>query len=410
MALTTVTVGGGASGGHLTSILSVPFRTHYAPLAQGLLNIITGEELAGNANVVYDTGTPPPAIGSSDLLVTQNGASSFTVPTGYDAIFNQSTTPITITGGARDLLVVSGADGGLTFAAGSGNDLVVTGGGNNLLIGGSGNDTFITGGNDTVLAGSGNGLIQASGNSLLNLQNSNATVVMNGADTVIAGSGSNAIFSLTDNSPNTVFGGSGNLIFVGGAGASTVTGTTGAATLFGGTGGGNLYGGHSGTNILVINPNATASTVLIGEGGNTQEFNFSSVDNVLNAGPGNATLVGGNATGNNLDILGAGNDIAALGFGADTLQAGTGAATVIAGQGNGVFDFISGQAGGTMLVGNFNPGHDQINLHGYAAGEVSKDLANQQISGGSTLLTLSDGTKITFLNVSGLNSGNFTTN
>lgn len=295
---------------------------------------------------------------------------------------------------------------GTAPSGGSGQVLTVPGGGS--IVGGSGADTIIA-------AGTGDVIFTGPVANTVELGAGSNIAVLFGADTVQAGSGAQQVFSLSDSHPLWVEGQSAHLIFVGGAGPATVTGTTGAATVFAGTGGGSYTGGSgaSGTNVLVVNPNANAGTTLISGGGPTEMFNYSAADNTLIAGSGNATLVGGYARGNNLIETGTGADVVSLGWGTDTVVGSSGSSVVVAGGGHAfgyghyLYAFIGGQAGGSMAIGGFNPATDRIDLLGYGAGEMAADLANQQHSGGAAILTLSDGTRLTFFNLAGLDSGNF---
>ena len=66
-----------------------------------------------------------------------------------------------------------------------------------------------------------------------------------------------------------------------------------------------------------------------------------------------------------------------------------------------------GMAGGQVAVTGWNPGLDNILLQSYPAGEAASALAGAVQSGGNTLLTLSDGTAITFVGVNTLSAANF---
>jgi hypothetical protein len=56
---------------------------------------------------------------------------------------------------------------------------------------------------------------------------------------------------------------------------------------------------------------------------------------------------------------------------------------------------------------NFIPGRDFVQLQGYDAGAGAAALPSAVISGGSEVLTLPDGTTLTFQGVTGLTSGSF---
>jgi len=106
---------------------------------------------------------------------------------------------------------------------------------------------------------------------------------------------------------------------------------------------------------------------------------------------------------------GLGSDSLIAGTGSDTLHGGTGSATLTAGIGKDVFVFVKGQAGGTDLVQSFNPAPngDEVALLGYGPHAAQHALGTQQHAGGGTIITLPDGTKITFAGVASLNNSNF---
>jgi hypothetical protein len=76
-----------------------------------------------------------------------------------------------------------------------------------------------------------------------------------------------------------------------------------------------------------------------------------------------------------------------------------------------VFAFIKGQAGGQTLVEGYYDGINdsaiRIHLQGYGSNEVNNALAGQTVSDGAVTLSLSDGTTITFQNVTVLDSTKF---
>ena len=69
------------------------------------------------------------------------------------------------------------------------------------------------------------------------------------------------------------------------------------------------------------------------------------------------------------------------------------------GSGPAVYDVVKGAAGGTDVISGFRPGTNQVQLFGYLPFE-------QQVtsSGGSSLISLADGTKIQIVGVTNLGS------
>jgi Ca2+-binding RTX toxin-like protein len=110
------------------------------------------------------------------------------------------------------------------------------------------------------------------------------------------------------------------------------------------------------------------------------------------AGSGNATLFGG---GDGDQFTG--------GSGNDMFVAGQGASTMTAGTGHDTFVFSSVSGGANDLISNFRQGMDQVLLQGYGSKTVA-DIVTAQThpTAGSSMLTLSDGTKISFSDVSNI--------
>jgi Ca2+-binding RTX toxin-like protein len=167
-----------------------------------------------------------------------------------------------------------------------------------------------------------------------------------------------------------------------------------------------VRGGTGGNNFLFA---GTGPTTLFGGGSGDQLFATGNAGQQLHAGSGNETLSGAFSSGADTYYGGSGSTQILGGSGNDTFVAGSGLATITAGLGNDLFVFFNGQAGGTDLVNNFISGQDTIDLQGYGPNEVNNAVKNQQMSGGSTTITLSDNTRVTFTGVSALTTKDFTT-
>jgi Ca2+-binding RTX toxin-like protein len=87
--------------------------------------------------------------------------------------------------------------------------------------------------------------------------------------------------------------------------------------------------------------------------------------------------------------------------------AGTGSATMTGGAGTDLYAFFKGQAGGTDLITDFKAGIDHVTLQNYGAGAAAAALQTAKVSAGSTTITLSDGTQVTFQGITHLNSSSF---
>ena len=311
--------------------------------------------LQGNDTVRIDTGNDTISAGSGAVSVT-GGAGALT--------FYGNAGTSTVTGGAGSATVVGGGGGGIYAGGSSAGNLLVAASGNTTLVGGTSHDVLFGGsgqnaiygsaaGSDIVIAGSGSNVIAASDNDVVFTAGQSTvyggaaggdTVVGSGNDVMVAGGGTNALF-----------GGAGHDTMYGGSGATVMVGSSGSALMVGGPGSSDFVGGS-----------------------------------------GQSTVFGG--AGNDTVWSGTGSMTAVLGNGADTVVLEAGSASVFGGFGSDVYDVINGSAGGNDMISGFKVGTDQIALYGYNASAV------QTTSGGSTILDLTDGTRITLLNVTDLKS------
>ena len=331
---------------------------------------------------------------------------------------------VLLLGGAGPAQLVGSATGSATMLGGSGNTSFVARGGPTLIQGGSGQDTVtaslgnatvISGrggtfasfsggpviysgqGSDTVVAGTGASTIGVTGSSLVALGTGQALVAAGSGSTVVGGAGSNLVG--VQGAGATFFGGAGQNLFIGGSGSSLVVGGSGSSTVLGGAGGGVFAGGGGGGNVMVA---GQAATTLFGGGSGDVLFATGSSSHVLVAGSGNVTLQGGGATGDNTYFAGSGNAVIGLGAGREVVFAGSGASTVIGGTGVDTYAVTKGAAGGSQTILGFKLGTDHVSLQGYGNTEASQALANASSAGGSTTVTLSDATRITFAGLNGI--------
>ena len=215
-----------------------------------------------------------------------------------------------------------------------------------------------------------------------------------GAATVAAGAGATTVFANAGGGQ--FFGGAAaSMLFVGGSGASTAVGGAGRSTLFGG----------GGMHDLLIA--GTGPSTVVGGGGGAVVVGLGAAGDVLIAGGGAETLVGSAGGGNDLLFAGTGPDALFAGTGNDTLVAAPGDAQLFAGAAAGAgateFLFSNGAAGGAYALWNFQPGRDHVALFGYA----SNGLETAFVGSGSTTITLSDNSRITFANVANLTASAF---
>ena len=71
-----------------------------------------------------------------------------------------------------------------------------------------------------------------------------------------------------------------------------------------------------------------------------------------------------------------------------------------------LFAFPMGNANAVEVQG-FNPALDYISFPGFGPGEAAAALAGAVVGGGAEVLTLSDGTHITFQGFTALSASNF---
>jgi fibronectin-binding autotransporter adhesin len=327
----------------------------------------------------------------ADVLVSSNGGNDTVAALG-DAVSVKSAGANALVFGAfgsnAGALDVSLGDSQATLSAGQSNTTVTASGGDALIFGGfaspaGGLSLVDTGHGDTISAGNSNVTATLEGSAALVFGDyGNAS---GGLNLIDAGSGDTIAVG---NSPATVtgggngsfvWGGSGTLQFAGGTGAATVVAGTGATTVTPGSGGTILFG--------------SAGSSVIAMGSNGLEYIAASGNETLNAGgsSGANTLVGGFNPSNADSIVGgSGNDVMFAGAGADTLAGGGGA---------NIFSFVASLTHGAAdVIADFNA-NDVVFLNGYGAGDAAAALGAAVSSGGSTTITLSDNTQITFLGI-----------
>jgi hypothetical protein len=335
-------------------------------------------------------------------------------------------------GGSNAVSLVDNVVGNVQLIANSGNDTLAASASGDTLMGGPGNDTFFTGvgttgnriflggGQNTVVTGGAADVVQSTGNDTVfasagtfafgGQAGSAMTFVANGAATAIDGAGSLVAFAGSA-SGTQVLGGAGSTTFVGGSGSASFIGGSGTAVVYAGSGGGLVEGGSgSGTYVGMAN---SSTQFVVGDGasnvfaanGNSVLLEGSATDIVVATG--NVTLVGAGSSGSNVYSLGSSNALLTEGSGASTTFLGSGNASITGGAGADLFALEKGQGGGTDILSGFKVGTDMVQLMGYGSSEAQNDLAHASIVGGSTLLTLSDGTKLDFVGVTNLTSHSF---
>ncbi|MCB8876575.1 calcium-binding protein [Acidisoma silvae] len=248
---------------------------------------------------------------------------------------------------------------------------------------------------DTIVGGENASAYFLENNTTLQLSAVDPIVYAKGDDLVMPGSGDTTIYAGTGSV--SVSGGTGNLVFYGGTGAASVSGGTGTELLFGSTGTGTTYLQASSGNSTLSGGSGTGATTMIG-GTNTTEFADGTGDVTMVAGTGDSQLNGMTGTGDEImftsPISNTGTAVFGLNNAADTVIAGTGQSTIVGGTGDDVFGFVDGHAGGSVVIEGFHTG-DNLAFGNYSGWAI----ASETVVDGSDVMTLTDGTQITFLGV-----------
>lgn len=148
---------------------------------------------------------------------------------------------------------------------------------------------------------------------------------------------------------------------------------------------------------------------MFGGGDNDQLYAFGDAGQMLVGSDGYATLSAAFTDGNNTIKGGQGDEAITGGTGKDLIISGAGADTVFATDGaRDTFAFVRDEAGGTALIQNVYDARDvRIDLIDYGKCEEKYALESQTTDGGSVSFSLSDGTRVTFDNITHLTDKNF---
>lgn len=328
--------------------------------------------------------------------------------------------------GQPNEIVMSGSATDLTFLGLGGSGTVNAGGGNNTITVVADRDTgnrwhhrqgtdpsgwviFTGGGNDRIdVIGSANATIGAGGgkNSIA-LGNGSYNIISTGDDTIVGGGGSETVDASRARA-DFVQGNQSDLTFVGGSGGATILGGQGSDTYLGSagpTGKQYIQGGQGGDNLLFA---GDGLATLVGGGSGDQLYAYGTAAQLLQAGAGRETLSAAASTGADTLKAAGGHDLLIGGDRTDTFVAGSGHTTINAGPGREIFEFVRGEGGGTELVTGIDKASDiSINLSGFGREAVNQALASQTVSHGSVSISLTDGTRVTFEDITSLTKSNF---
>ena len=288
--------------------------------------------------------------------------------------------------------------------AGTTDDVSVSGGGNDVYLA-SGSASVLSGGGDTVVAAAGNAILRvvAAANAPGDVVFSEVGAVLayNGGlatDTVVA-----AVAAMRAGSGGVLaFGrGSGSLLdLVSSDGTSTVVGDPGGSVTVQGAHGGVFVGGGGGSNSISI---GDGFGVAFAGGDKDTLVSSSAAGGYLVGSTGSEDLFADQGGGQQFLYAGGGNDTLRGGGGVNVIAVGLGAATATGGAGSTLYDAQSGNAGGSLVITDWNPARDYLGLYGYGAGADQAALETAQPDGaGGTTITLPDQTRITFLGVATL--------
>ena len=334
--------------------------------------------------------TPSPPTSPPNPVTLGGGAQSYTAAAGETVQAGSGSDTVTARSG---LVSVTGSSGALTFLGGSGPSTVVGGTGSATLFGGAGGGAY-TGGS------AGHNLLVSQGTG-----GANTTLTGAGAGDRLFGSASGSDVLVAGAGAESILGGGGNTSITGGSAADVIFTAGGASTVQGGSAGGDtIVGGSGGLEVAARNGDAVFGGGALSVTGSTQ-----GADSIVGGagalsvtGEGaNMLVVAGSSqstirTGSGASLIYAGSGATSLTGGAGGMQVvlGAGKATVSEGSGAAVFEVVNGAAGGAAVLDGFRPGVDTIKLYGYSASDQ-----HVTSSGGSTVLSLSDGTAIQLVGV-----------
>ena len=338
------------------------------------------------------------ALPDQDGVVTLAGGNqSYAASPGTTVLAGSGSDTVTALSGQ---VTVTGGSGTLSFIGGTGASSVAGGAGSATIFGGSGGGVFSGGaggrnvlvsqgaaGANTTLSGAAAGdqlFGSAQGGDLLIAGSGRESILGGGGDTTIDG-GSAASVIFAGSGSATVNGGAGGDTIVGGAGALTVTAQHGEA-VFGGPG---SLGGS-----LAINGSIQGADSIIG-GAGALNIAGRGANMLVVEGAGAANI----ATGNGASLVFEGSGPSTLTGGAGSMQLvlGSGSAAIFEATGGATYDAVRGAAGGTDVLHGFKPGADHIDLFGFSPSQIQIASA-----GGSSMISLADGTHIQIVGVTNL--------
>ena len=384
--------------------------------ANGSWSVVPGTPLGAGDNILTATATVTDAAGtvsarsaSLDLILdipaAPAPAPAAPTPGASVASVPAAPPPFTIDGGSTRAQTYT-ADAGSHFAVvSSGTASIVANASPSssmTVFASAGTLDFANGGGSGLVVGTGSPVLDmtggTSGSTLLAFTGTGETTYRGGtgADEIISGGGDMSLMGGTGGSL-LVFGGAGTLNLTGGGESDMIIGGVGAETISAGVGA--VFGGTGGSMLFA----SGAGTFLAGNVSGDRLGASTAGGDILAGGAGSETLAGAGAANGDLIFAGTGADLVSLGLGADTFAGGAGSDTIQAGAGNAtlflgsggasLLGFTAGSTGGTDTISGFRVGTDHLGLSGYAR------PASVTAQAGSTIVGLSDGTRIVLLGV-----------
>ena len=408
-------VSDGTAAGSVQIVLPTLRSITGALTAVGSQVVFEGVDTSGRTAFFVTDGT---VSGSRELSLGAGVTLDPDHPALIEALANADAPVVTLGGGSQFF----NAAAGTIVQAGSGSDTITANAGGVSVIGAAGQLTFFGGttpssvaggsGADTIFGGAGGGTYTggSAGHNILISQGTN------GAVTHLTGNGGGDQIFGSATGDDVLTAGQGRDSLIGGGGPTTITGGATAGVIFAGAGPTNVNGGSAGGDIIVGGAGALSviaeagDAIFGGAGALNVTASLKGADSIVGGnGPlnvagrgGNMLVVAGSGTSNvstgngaSLVFAGAGNLSLVGGAGSMQVVAGAGHATLIEGAGPTTLEVVNGAAGGADVISGFRPSLDRVALFGYQASQQT--VVTQ---GGSTVISLTDGTRITLLGVS----------
>lgn len=400
----------------------------------------------GAAQLWLGSGTDSVYANGADTIIGGAGSATVNVTNNAGVLSFGGNGSLTVTNGNYYNANVGTVIGGTGATTVNGTALIFAGSGSLLATGSAlytgryyvGADTIVGGSGAATVSGVGQ-MIAGTGPLLFNATGGYSTLVTNPLGSATVNSSPAAYYTTS----NLLLYANGNTLYSDQAGYltspsyyyssssyDTIIGQSGALTV-NGAAHANITGSPAGNNRLIVGGDSTVTAGGDGDyiahtgAGAMQYYPVAIYYSYYAPAPTYITLAGGSETvaaaGNygNMSITGGtGADLIMIGPGNVTVAPGSGATTIVGGGNYSVpyvstpyttsqeFVFTHG-TGGTTLIQNFNSAYEFIHLIGYGANEAANALAGAVISGNDEILSLSDGTLLTFQNINNLSASSF---